>query len=96
VGWIPFASPPFKPADIVTNVVAFIPFGALIVYAGDWRRGCLWQTGIVLAILLSVAAESVQLFSHMRFPSATDVTANASGAALGIWLARYTGQLRRQ
>jgi glycopeptide antibiotics resistance protein len=96
VGWIPFASAPLKKADIIRNVVAFIPFGALIVYAGDWRGRWLWPTGIVVAILLSAVAESAQLYSHMRFPSATDVTANAIGAALGIWIARYGSRLRRQ
>ena len=96
VGWVPFASPPLKPRDIIGNVVAFIPFGALIVFARGWRSRWVWFAGIVLATLLSIAAESAQLYSHYRFPSATDVTANASGAALGIWLARYTSQLRRQ
>ena len=88
VGWIPFVSPPLKPADIVRNVVAFIPFGALFVYARDWSGRSVWIAGIGLTILLAAMAESAQLYSHQRFPSATDVTANTIGTALGTWWAR--------
>jgi glycopeptide antibiotics resistance protein len=86
VTWIPFA-PPWRPFDIVANVMVFIPFGAL------WRRarfgGVAGSQVLALTIggLLSACAESAQLYSHSRFPSATDVTTNLIGIAVGWWLA---------
>ena len=86
VTWIPF-SPPLRPFDILANVLAFIPFGAL------WRisrfeglRGRL-ITAVSLGGGLSLCAEYTQLYSHSRFPSATDVATNAIGILVGWWWA---------
>jgi VanZ family protein len=68
-------------------VIAFIPFGALVVYARDWHGRAVWLVALSAAILLATMAESAQLFSHRRFPSATDVMANTIGTALGTWWA---------
>jgi glycopeptide antibiotics resistance protein len=79
---VPFADPADRPRDIVANVAMFVPFG--YSYA---RRGPFWKA-ILIAAVVSVTAESTQLFSTDRFPSATDVTAGVIGAALGAIGAR--------
>jgi len=88
VAWVPFGSRPVKPLDVIGNIVAFVPFGLLLTLAVG--RGCRWEwpLGIGAALLLSFGAEAVQMYSHMRFPSATDLTANVIGAGVGVWLAR--------
>jgi glycopeptide antibiotics resistance protein len=87
VAWIPF-QPPIRPFDMAANVVVFVPFGFL------WRR-CRFRgrfgrasMALVLGGLLSFVAESAQLYSHSRFPSATDLTTNVMGIAVGWWMAR--------
>jgi glycopeptide antibiotics resistance protein len=83
VSWVPFR-PPIHAFDIAANTAIFIPFGFL------WRRSWAssrFRTALSAAGALSVCAESVQLFSHARFPSATDVATNVIGAAIGLWLA---------
>lgn len=78
--WVPFG-PPFKPFDIVANVALYVPWGFLwsVNRSGAPTR----PRAAVFAALLSTTIELVQVFSHMRFPSATDVVANVAGAALG-------------
>ena len=77
--------------DIVLNVAAYLPFGAMLVVALRPRcagfAGCL--LAIALASLLSLALESVQLYLPARIASNLDLLANAGGAALGaigVWL----------
>ncbi len=86
VGWVPFVSPPVRGGDIVRNMILYLPCG--FVLAG--RRGArgLWRVA-VLAFVLSVSTEFTQVFSHGRFSSATDVTANVFGALCGF-VARKT------
>jgi|1186.fasta_scaffold715786_2 glycopeptide antibiotics resistance protein len=74
---IPFTDPADRPRDVLANIALFIPFG--FSYG---RRGAIWQA-VAIAAALSLSAEATQLFSTTRFPSATDVTAAAIGAALG-------------
>jgi len=84
VTWIPFG-PPIRPFDIIANVAVFIPYGLL------WRRSGFrspWlgpPVAFALGLMLSVCAEAAQLYSHSRFPSATDVTTNAIGMVIGLW-----------
>jgi glycopeptide antibiotics resistance protein len=83
VVWVPFA-PPLHPIDIAGNVLVFVPFGY-------WWRRSRWPapvTALFAALALSFSAEALQLFSHSRIPSATDVATNVLGAAFGLWLAR--------
>jgi glycopeptide antibiotics resistance protein len=76
VAWIPFASPPFRPVDIAANVLLFVPVG--VGAALLFRRARL-AAGL-LALTLSIGGEAVQLYSHSRFPSATDLACNVAGA----------------
>ena len=90
VGWIPFVSRPIKISDIVGNVLLYLPFGYLGRQSTVGRFATL---GVVaLAALLSVGSEATQLYSHWRFPSATDVTCNLLGTISGIYFARHSSR----
>jgi glycopeptide antibiotics resistance protein len=86
VVWVPFSGP-FRPFDIVLNVVLYMPLGFLLA-----RRGRPWWGDLALAGLLALAVstgvELSQVWSHARFPSATDVVMNVTGALLGVVLGR--------
>jgi len=85
VGWIPFVSRPIRTSDIVANVLLFMPFGAGVVLVMGRRRPALVYATAGGA-LLSLTGEALQLYSHTRFPSATDVVCNTAGAALAAFL----------
>ena len=88
VAWIPFVSRPVKPLDVIGNIAAFVPLGVLLTLALGRGSRWDWLLGLGSALLLAFGAEATQLYSHLRFPSATDLAANVAGAALGIWLVR--------
>jgi VanZ family protein len=80
--WIPFTDPEDKPRDLVTNVALFLPLGYWL--ARDIRNTVRRLAHIALtAVVVSVAAETPQLFSTLRNPSATDVSYAAAGAVAG-------------
>ena len=82
VGWIPFVSPPVRPLDVLQNVLLLVPLGFFSGVGARSGSRALW-TGLALAFAVSLAGEWTQLYSHGRFPSATDLSANLMGAALG-------------
>jgi len=88
IGWVPFSSPPVRLRDIVINTVLYVPFGLFCHralrphWSGRAGFAMLW------AIVLSVSTEASQIYSHGRFPSATDVMTNVIGAGLGVMLAK--------
>lgn len=92
VGWLPFASPPVRLRDVVANVVLFGPLGAAV--AMNSAQGSMIRNAIVTAASVSLAAECIQLYSHSRFPSATDVAANVVGAAAAAAYLRARGAWR--
>ena len=74
---IPFTDPADRPRDFLANIMLFVPFG----YSYG-RRKPVWEA-VAVAAAVSITAETTQLFSTTRFPSATDITAALVGAALG-------------
>jgi VanZ family protein len=62
-----------------------MPFGAGVVLATR-RRPASLIVATIGAAALSFAGEASQLYSHGRFPSATDVVCNTGGAALAAYL----------
>lgn len=71
-------------ADVLTNVLAYIPLGGLIAWT--LRRGGKAATVIVAAMAgaaLSFAMESVQMFLPSRTSSNVDLLTNIAGVALG-------------
>jgi glycopeptide antibiotics resistance protein len=87
VQWAPFYGHRLDWLDIVANVALFLPFG---YFAGGFLsallpgKKTLWV--LVGATLLSTLAEFAQIYSHGRFPSATDIGCNVLGTALGLLL----------
>ncbi len=86
VAWVPFATGSVRPVDIILNVALYVPFG-IYFPAGSWRRGV--AIGVPAALALSGTLEFAQVWSHVRFPSATDVAMNVLGASLGLWFTRH-------
>ena len=87
VEWIPFISPPLKLRDVVANVALYVPWGYLLVRQMPYASRRLWLVGI-LAAVLSFSTEASQLYSHGRYPSATDLICNIVGALAGATYAR--------
>jgi glycopeptide antibiotics resistance protein len=85
VAWIPFVTRPWKFTDIMRNVLLYVPLGVCL---GRMARGRLLWIGLLLAAVLSIVTEATQLYSHYRWPSATDVVANLLGAVVGLYLTR--------
>jgi VanZ family protein len=82
--------------DVVTNVLGYMPFGALVVLAVYPRvRGALAVAlAFALGTLLSGGMEAVQTYLPTRVASNLDLAANALGALLGATLmAPATGAL---
>jgi glycopeptide antibiotics resistance protein len=84
VRWIPFVSPPFASFDMLGNILLYVPFGYGFVRAQPLAR----RRVLVFAALLSVLTEWTQVWSHLRFPSLTDVSCNLLGAWCGMIAAR--------
>lgn len=85
VAWIPFVSPPVRLRDVLQNVLLFVPFGGAV--ALQLRPPV--RVAAISAGVFSVLGEWSQVYSHNRFPSATDVVCNVCGAALGAALVRH-------
>ena len=82
VGWIPFASPPIRVRDIVLNFMLFMPLGT--ASALHYRTPVL-AAGLI-ACVVSLFGEWLQVYSHSRFPSATDLVCNIGGALIAAWI----------
>ena len=89
VGWWPFLSPPIKPGDVAGNLLLGIPAG--LAYGARFPASPL-LAGVVIAPI-SLICEWAQVYTHGRFPSATDVVCNVGGALRAAhWMA---GRRRR-
>jgi glycopeptide antibiotics resistance protein len=87
VRWVPFSERHPVTTDVVLNVMLFVPFGFLLMWAGSGARSAERATSVVvLAAIVSILAEYFQVYCHNRIPSATDVCTNVLGAGLGILL----------
>jgi len=84
VGRVPFLSEPIRPLDLAGNLLLGVPFG---IFAGlGFERGPLVAGATTL--ILAVFVEAVQVYSHSRFPSATDVVCIVTGAVAAATLVR--------
>lgn len=75
-------------ADLVANVMLFLPWGMWVAADAARRGRALRPTLLItgaLGVALSIAVEFVQLFSPTRLPAGSDVVANGLGALLGAW-----------
>lgn len=75
--------------DLVVNVLAYMPFGALLVLALHPRVKGLIAVLIALlgGALLAVAIEAMQTYLPARISSNVDLATNAAGALIGAALA---------
>lgn len=81
--------------EVAANVVLFVPFGLLLGLAYRGAPRLLWPT--VLGLALSLAIEFSQAaFLPARFPTVSDVAANAVGALIGAALAAATATRPKQ
>ena len=87
VGWIPFVSPPVRLLDMAQNVLLFAPFGFFVALSQRPTARHAVRRAVLMTAGLSLFGEGSQIFSHGRFPSATDWTCNVIGAALAAALA---------
>jgi VanZ family protein len=86
IGFLTAPWPRYLPlADMLLNIVAYLPLGALLFAALRSRRPDLAAFGIatLMAATLSLALESVQMFLPTRVASNVDLLLNGAGAALG-------------
>ncbi len=96
VGWIPFVSPPVRPGDIALNLLLFFPLGVFAARRVRAPATALAHSALI-AFVVSVIGEWTQVYSHTRFPSATDVACNVVGSLLGtvlVFYARRTSTIR--
>ena len=97
----------YSNADVAFNVVAYIPFGAIVCALWN-RRDAAWLRVLMAAasaFLLSAGLETCQFFLVSRVPSTLDLAANTGGGLMGAllimspfgqhWL-RRTAQWRRR
>ena len=82
VTWIPFTGI-VRVSDLAGNLLLYVPLG---ICWGVGRERWRFAAGVLTSALLSTSMEYAQVWSHWRFPSATDVTMNVMGAALGLAL----------
>jgi VanZ family protein len=74
-------------SDIVLNVVLFVPLGFVHQLARPRAAPPDWLRALGIGALLSGLIEGAQSFTPLRYPSLSDLIANASGAALGTLMA---------
>ena len=75
-------------ADLLVNVVAYVPLGALLAAGGGDSDGRLHRRVLLAAAagaLLSLAIETIQVCLPARTSAWSDLLANASGAAIGAF-----------
>ena len=74
--------------DVITNVLGYMPFGALAVLAlyPRWRGAIAAGVAFIGGAMLSGSMEAVQTYLPTRVASNLDLAANALGALLGAAL----------
>lgn len=83
---VPFS--PFMPMDIIANVLLYLPLGLFYARSRAVQQNLITVRALLIAAVLSIPAELLQLRCANRFASVTDVIANTAGAALGATAAR--------
>jgi glycopeptide antibiotics resistance protein len=84
VSWVPFTGV-VRLRDLVGNAIGYVPVGFFLARAFPATP----RTRLIgVALSMSALLEFAQIWSHVRFPSATDLLLNGFGAAVGISLTR--------
>ena len=82
-------------ADLLVNVVAYVPLGALLAAGGGGRLGRRVLLAAVAGALLSLAIETAQACLPARTSAWSDLLANATGAAIGALFPGVVARARR-
>jgi glycopeptide antibiotics resistance protein len=77
VAWIPYLQGPVRLSDILQNLLLFSPVGFFSFRVFPERPG---RWAAFLTFPFAFAGEWTQVYSHNRFPSATDLLNNVMGA----------------
>ena len=85
VAWVPFVTGILRAHDLLLNAALYFPLGFFLPIRPRLRR-VVWATAV--ALLSSAILELAQVWSHVRFPSATDVVMNVVGSLAGAALGR--------
>ena len=88
---VPFTGAADRPRDVLANIFLFLPFGYLFAVSHPHRG---YGLLVATAAAISLTAETLQVLSPARYPSATDVVVNTAGALLGGWLRRSHAAVR--
>ena len=80
VTWLPFVSGPLRLRDVVANVLLFVPLGAAVARGSSTHH--MIRNATLVGAGVSLVGEWAQVYSHSRFPSATDLVNNMCGAVL--------------
>ena len=86
VAWVPFSTGIVRPIDLLLNVALYFPLGFLLSSKSTRSR---FATALVAGLLLSTLLELTQVWSHLRFPSATDIVMNVLGSLIGAFGASW-------
>jgi glycopeptide antibiotics resistance protein len=73
--------------DVILNVGLYLPFGYWMLRPEKTTAANVGKV-VAAAFVLSLAAETSQMFSRRRFPSTTDLITNTTGAWIGAMVAR--------
>jgi VanZ family protein len=105
LAWLDYLSLPWPrywtAFDLISNLVGYVPLGALIVVAGIRQGHARWLcalAGLSLPALLSFSLETLQNALPNRVPSNVDVALNTGGAFAGVccaWVLERLGWIRR-
>ena len=85
IAWLPFVTGIVRPVDVLLNAALYFPLGFFVPLRS--RRGRV-VTAAGLAVVTSGLLELAQVWSHVRFPSATDLVINVAGSVIGAMAAR--------
>ena len=75
--------------QIIQNVIAFIPLGALLCGSFDTMK---WWQAVLICFVLSVVIETAQLKWSLGFSELDDVMDNTLGGCIGALLYRILGK----
>jgi glycopeptide antibiotics resistance protein len=87
VAWLPFVTGIVRPQDLLANAALYFPVG-FAMPASSRRTRVVAAAG--LAVVMSGLLELAQVWSHVRFPSATDLVMNVVGSIAGAAARRGT------
>lgn len=84
VAWLPLVTGIIRPSDLVLNAVLYFPLGYFMPVQSRRARVA---AAAGVAVLASGFLELAQVWSHVRFPSATDLMMNIVGSIAGAAVA---------